>query len=382
MLGYKSPVLFQPQWKMGRLHFTGLGMGITTEASQGASFKSFLLQSVNCHILISQIVFVVFCFLCVAQLSPNESDEKRARMMKVTPFPLPYLQMKQTGFTLRSPVSVVLGLFGLGNGVDISKSSEEKMSATGSNIAPRSMGSLFSPMERAQHRGLSPRVRGAGRGGGGKTTCAVHLGVRSVVGRGGGGDGREGRLANGLKVCGCVSSQLFRLKTPTGRRWRLTELRGPATAWRLQTLNHLLVLKLQVSPIDLLYLCHLPLRVVGFWSCLWGEDGHWTDVKEEEEDPAETWVSTWQDLLRTDVSYFLLRQEAGMGTYVTRWIQTRLRDPSSASSSECSSLRRRGRSAPRALDLTLFWDRWTDGDMYRQTQRQELSYLRFVPGAD
>lgn len=41
----KSPVLYQ--WEIGELNLMGLEMGITTEALQGAIFKSFLLQSVD-----------------------------------------------------------------------------------------------------------------------------------------------------------------------------------------------------------------------------------------------------------------------------------------------------------------------------------------------
>lgn len=40
--------------------------------------------------------------------------------------------------------------FGHENEVDISKSSEDKTSATGSKVAPRSRGSLFSPMEKTK----------------------------------------------------------------------------------------------------------------------------------------------------------------------------------------------------------------------------------------
>lgn len=49
---------------------------------------------------------------------------------------------------MRSPLSVVSDSFGHEN--EVSKSSEEKMAATGSKVAPRSMGSLFSPMEKAK----------------------------------------------------------------------------------------------------------------------------------------------------------------------------------------------------------------------------------------
>lgn len=41
----KSPVLYQ--WETGESNLVGLEMGITTEALQGAIFKSFLLQSVD-----------------------------------------------------------------------------------------------------------------------------------------------------------------------------------------------------------------------------------------------------------------------------------------------------------------------------------------------
>ena len=49
-----------------------------------------------------------------------------------------------------SVVSVVSDSFGHENEVDKSKSSEEKTSATGSKVAPRSMGSKFSPMEKGK----------------------------------------------------------------------------------------------------------------------------------------------------------------------------------------------------------------------------------------
>lgn len=68
------------------------------------------------------------------------------------------------------------------NEVDISKSSEEKTSATGSKVAPRSKGSLFRPMEKtrkAQKEVYPFSIKGARQRD--KTICAVHLGVRSAV---------------------------------------------------------------------------------------------------------------------------------------------------------------------------------------------------------
>lgn len=56
------------------------------------------------------------------------------------------------------------------------------MAATGSNVAPRSIGSLFSPMERAKKRyrkSLSLYMKGIIQDN--KNQCAVHLGVRSVA---------------------------------------------------------------------------------------------------------------------------------------------------------------------------------------------------------
>lgn len=96
-------------------------------------------------------------------------------MMKVTPYPST-LETPSTWITLRSPDSVVSDSLGHENEVDISISSEEKTSATGSNVAPRSMGSEFSPIRKEGTKGsfsLRFTVIGA--------VCAVHLGVRSVV---------------------------------------------------------------------------------------------------------------------------------------------------------------------------------------------------------
>lgn len=79
---------------------------------------------------------------------------QRARMMKVTPDPSAFktkVNCDQESH-LRSPLSAVSDSFGHENEVDISKSSEEKTSATGSNVAPRRMGSLFSPMEKNNNK--------------------------------------------------------------------------------------------------------------------------------------------------------------------------------------------------------------------------------------
>lgn len=65
---------------------------------------------------------------------------------------------------------------------DNSKSSEEKTSATGSKVAPRSKGSLFSPMEKAKkaQKDVYPFMSRE-LNNGDITICAVHLGVRSIV---------------------------------------------------------------------------------------------------------------------------------------------------------------------------------------------------------
>lgn len=75
---------------------------------------------------------------------------QRARMMKVTPDPSAFRTRVNCHeeSQLRSPLSAVSDSFGHENEVDISKSSEEKTSATGSNVAPRRKGSLFSPREK------------------------------------------------------------------------------------------------------------------------------------------------------------------------------------------------------------------------------------------
>lgn len=95
--------------------------------------------------------------------------------------------------------------FGHENEVDISKSSQDKTSATGSKVAPRSMGRMFSPMEKAkkaQTEVYPLKSRGAILYMEDKTMCAVHLGVRSVRGpcRG----GRLGKGGVGKKVERCI----------------------------------------------------------------------------------------------------------------------------------------------------------------------------------
>lgn len=88
---------------------------------------------------------------------------------------------------MRSPLSAVSDSFGHENEVDISKSSEEKTSATGSNVAPRRMGSLFSPMEKNnKKKSFTPVTSGMGTVNTGRekkkrTVCADHLGVRRAV---------------------------------------------------------------------------------------------------------------------------------------------------------------------------------------------------------
>lgn len=118
---------------------------------------------------------------------------QRARMMKVTPDPSAFKTIANCDQEshLRSPLSAVSDSFGHEKEVDISKSSEEKTSATGSNVAPRRMGSLFSPMEKnnnkkkAQRKRFTPVTSGRGTINTGerkkRTICSDHLGVRSAV---------------------------------------------------------------------------------------------------------------------------------------------------------------------------------------------------------
>lgn len=54
---------------------TGLEMGITTEASQGAIFKSFLLQSVDCLIQIPWIIKCFFFLFVYHMTSSCESND-------------------------------------------------------------------------------------------------------------------------------------------------------------------------------------------------------------------------------------------------------------------------------------------------------------------
>lgn len=67
MVGCKSSVLYQPQWEMGQLDLTGLEMGTTTEASQGAIFKK--LFTPKCRLSdpdsLDHLIFFSFNFLFV-----------------------------------------------------------------------------------------------------------------------------------------------------------------------------------------------------------------------------------------------------------------------------------------------------------------------------
>lgn len=132
-------------------------MGITIEASQGAIFKSFLLQSVNCLVLIPENIVHVLKSFFYCLWSPHEQfliiQWQAYQDDESNPHPSAVKYKLWSGITLRSPSSVVSDSFGHENEVDISMSSEDKMSATGSKVAPRSMGSLFSPMEKKKrHR--------------------------------------------------------------------------------------------------------------------------------------------------------------------------------------------------------------------------------------
>lgn len=152
--------------------------------------------------------------------------------MKVTPIPLP-LKILWSGITLRSPLSVVSDSFGHENEVDISKSSEVKTSATGSKVAPRSMGSLFSPMEKtkkAQKEVYPFYIRGAKQGD--KTICAVHLGVRSVVDVIWlGGRGWLGNVKENAKRCKTHFYHSFKDSNPSQVLLHDVPQRGDGTVW-------------------------------------------------------------------------------------------------------------------------------------------------------
>lgn len=66
-------------------------MGITAEASQGAIFKSLLLQSVNCRVFLRSLYFLkIYIYLHDFQFFDQFLliQSQRARMMKVTPIHL------------------------------------------------------------------------------------------------------------------------------------------------------------------------------------------------------------------------------------------------------------------------------------------------------
>lgn len=86
-----------------------------------------------------------------------------------------------------------MGSESFGHENEVSKS-EEKTSATGSKVAPSSMGSLFSPMERAkkaQKRFIPVYQR--------SYTCYSSLGSKRVAGRTGGMMGKRGTETRGVK---------------------------------------------------------------------------------------------------------------------------------------------------------------------------------------
>lgn len=76
-----------------------------------------------------------------------------------------------------------MGSDSFGHENELSKSSEEKTSATGSKVAPRSMGSLFSPMEKAKkaQKCLSLLYKGSYRGG--QNHLCSSLGSKKCCGR-------------------------------------------------------------------------------------------------------------------------------------------------------------------------------------------------------
>lgn len=158
-----SSKLYQPQWEMGQFfgHETSRDWngnhywGIT-----GGYFQK--LFTPKCQLI--PIPFL-FLFLFVTWLVPMrpmtawQDDESNPHPSAV--------KKLWSGVTLRSPLSAVSDSFGHENEVDISKSSEDKTSATGSKVAPRSMGSLFSPMEKAKQaqREVYPLYHGSYTGG-------------------------------------------------------------------------------------------------------------------------------------------------------------------------------------------------------------------------
>ena len=125
---------------------TGTLLVVGHETSQGWKWESLLRN--NRGLFSKAFYSKVWTVFCLWHDYVLRLQWQRARMMKVTPIPLP--EQLRSGITLRSPLSAVSDSFGHENEVDISKSSEEKTSATGSKVAPRSMGSLFSPMEKAK----------------------------------------------------------------------------------------------------------------------------------------------------------------------------------------------------------------------------------------
>lgn len=80
---------------------------------------------------------------------PCQSNPTVCQDDESNPHPSAFQKLR-SGITLRSPLFVVSDSFGHENEADNSKSSEDKTSATGSNVAPRSIGSFFSPMEKAK----------------------------------------------------------------------------------------------------------------------------------------------------------------------------------------------------------------------------------------
>lgn len=108
----------------------------------------------KCRVRRATLASRFFFFFSTSHHWTRLIEWQRARMMKVTPDPSAFktkVNCDQESH-LRSPLSAVSDSFGHENEVDISKSSEEKTSATGSNVAPRRMGSLFSPMEKNNNK--------------------------------------------------------------------------------------------------------------------------------------------------------------------------------------------------------------------------------------
>lgn len=122
----------------------GVEMGIANRGITGGYFQKLFTPKCRLSDLNSYDHWFVCCFaICLDSLYEKMCQDDESN-------PRPSALKLWSAITLRSPLSVVSDSIGHENEVDISISSEDKTSATGSNVAPRSMGSLFSPMEKTK----------------------------------------------------------------------------------------------------------------------------------------------------------------------------------------------------------------------------------------